>query len=91
MRNTYVAAFVAAAIAQAVAPAVWAAETADALNEIVVTGTRVANRSALDTAVPVDVVSAETLANVGVTEVSQALSVALPSYNFPPPGPHRRH
>ena len=86
MRNTYVAAFVAAAIAQAAAPAVWAAETADALNEIVVTGTRVANRSALDTAVPVDVVSAETLANVGVTEVSQALSVALPSYNFPRPG-----
>ncbi|MBI1250711.1 MAG: TonB-dependent receptor [Alphaproteobacteria bacterium] len=54
--------------------------------EIVVTGTRVANRSALSTAAPVDVISAETLSNSGVNEVSQALSVALPSFNFPRPG-----
>jgi iron complex outermembrane receptor protein len=53
---------------------------------IIVTGTRVANRSALDTAVPVDVVSADSLQNLGVTEVNQALSVALPSFNFPRPG-----
>jgi iron complex outermembrane receptor protein len=56
------------------------------LEQVVVTGTRVANRSALDTAVPVDVVSGEQLQNGGVTEVNQALSVALPSYNFPRPG-----
>ena len=56
------------------------------LEQVVVTGTRVANRSALDTAVPVDVVSAEQLQNVGVAEVNQALSVALPSFNFPRPG-----
>ena len=56
------------------------------LEAIVVTGTRVANRSATDTAVAVDVVSAEALANVGVTEVNQALSAALPSFNFPRPG-----
>jgi iron complex outermembrane receptor protein len=60
-------------------------EEAD-LAEIVVTGTRVANRSALETVSPVDVVSAETLRNVGVPEVAQALSVALPSLNFPRPG-----
>lgn len=58
----------------------------DGLREVVVTGTRVANRSTLDTAVAVDVVTGESLQNVGVTELNQALSVALPSYNFPRPG-----
>jgi iron complex outermembrane receptor protein len=56
------------------------------IEQIVVTGTRVANRSALDTAVPVDVVTGEQLQNLGVTEVSQALSVSVPSFNFPRPG-----
>jgi iron complex outermembrane recepter protein len=56
------------------------------LEQVVVTGTRVADRSALETAVPVDVVSSDALQNLGVTEVNQALSIALPSYNFPRPG-----
>jgi len=56
------------------------------LAQIVVTGTRVANRSAVDTAVPVDVVTSESLTNIGVTEVNQALSTLLPSFNFPRPG-----
>lgn len=63
-----------------------AASDLETLEQIVVTGTRVANRSVLETAVPVDVVSTEQLRNLGVTEVNQALSVALPSYNFPRPG-----
>ena len=58
----------------------------DTLEQVVVTGTRVADRSALETAVPVDVVSSDALENIGVSEVNQALSVALPSYNFPRPG-----
>ncbi len=58
----------------------------DVLEDVVVTGTRVADRSALDTAVPVDVITAETLSNLGVSEVAQALSVSLPSMNFPRPG-----
>jgi iron complex outermembrane receptor protein len=62
------------------------AKDSDTLEQVVVTGTRVANRSALDTAAPVDVVSGEQLQNLGVTEVNQALSVALPSFNFPRPG-----
>jgi len=63
------------------------AGTGDAdIEGVIVTGTRVANRSALDTAVPVDVVSGEQLQNLGVTEVSQALSVTVPSFNFPRPG-----
>lgn len=70
-----------------VAPAQEAANEDDAdMEQIIVTGTRVANRSALDTAVPVDVVSGEQLENLGVTEVSQALSVTVPSFNFPRPG-----
>ena len=45
---------------------------------VVVTGTRVPNRSALDTSAAVDIISAETLKNTGTTEMNQALSVALP-------------
>ena len=52
---------------------------------VVVTGTRVANRTALDTASPVDIISADTLKATGSTELNQALSVALPSLNFPRP------
>jgi iron complex outermembrane recepter protein len=56
------------------------------LEQIIVTGTRVENRSALETAVPVDIVTSAALENVGVVELNQALSIALPSYNFPRPG-----
>ncbi len=63
-----------------------AQESSDELGEIVITGTRVANRSSLETAVAVDVVSGESLQNGGITELNQALSVALPSFNFPRPG-----
>ena len=75
-----------AALAQTAAPA----EDSNAAT-VVVTGTRVANRTALDTAAPVDIISAETLKNSGSTEISQALSVALPSLNFPASRPDRRH
>jgi len=81
------AAIVSSVLAAAAAPAVMAAQgQKDDLENIIVTGTRVADRSATETAVPVDIVSAEALANVGVTELNQALSAALPSYNFPRPG-----
>jgi iron complex outermembrane receptor protein len=53
---------------------------------VVVTGTRVSNRSVLDTASAVDVISAKTLNNNGVTEVSESLSKVLPALNFPRPG-----
>ncbi|MDA0954149.1 MAG: TonB-dependent receptor [Proteobacteria bacterium] len=57
-----------------------------ALEEIVVTGTRVANRTNLDTTSPVDVITSESLGQSGTTELNQALSLAVPSYNFPRPG-----
>jgi iron complex outermembrane receptor protein len=69
-----------------VAPAVTAQQPQAELEQIVVTGTRVADRSATDTAVPVDVVGSAALSAVGVTELNQALSTALPSFNFPRPG-----
>jgi iron complex outermembrane receptor protein len=59
--------------------------TAGGSATVVVTGTRVANRTALDTASPVDIISADTLKTTGSTELNQALSVALPSLNFPRP------
>jgi iron complex outermembrane receptor protein len=59
---------------------------AEELEQVVVTGTRVQNRSVLETVAPVDVVNADSLMNVGTTELNQALSVALPSFNFPRPG-----
>ena len=68
-----------AALAQA-APA-----ADDSSATVVVTGTRVANRTALDTSAPVDIISADTLKNAGTTELNQALSIALPSLNFPRP------
>lgn len=61
------------------------AQAQDSTATVVVTGTRVANRTALDTASPVDIISAETLKTTGSTELNQALSVALPSLNFPRP------
>ncbi|HVJ31371.1 MAG TPA: TonB-dependent receptor plug domain-containing protein, partial [Gammaproteobacteria bacterium] len=80
-----------AALVAALGPVAAAAQDTAAprvieIEQIVVTGTRVPDRSATQTAVPVDVVSGEQIANVGVTEINQALSVMLPSFNFPRPG-----
>ncbi len=55
------------------------------VNEVVVTGTRVADRSRLDTIAPVDVLTIEALTRGGNTELAQALSTAVPSINFPRP------
>ncbi|MFP5394313.1 MAG: TonB-dependent receptor plug domain-containing protein, partial [Gammaproteobacteria bacterium] len=62
------------------------ANSGDAPPSVIVTGTRVANRTVLDTAAAVDVISAENLKQSGSTEINQALAVALPSLNFPRPG-----
>ena len=55
------------------------------LAEVVVTGTRVQERSRLDTLAPVDVVTGDALQGQGSTELAQALSTAAPSLNFPRP------
>ncbi|WP_243843520.1 TonB-dependent receptor plug domain-containing protein [Sphingomonas vulcanisoli] len=55
----------------------------DSGNEIVVTGTRTAGRSKLDSASPVDVLSAATLRQQGTTELGAALAAVAPSIDFP--------
>ena len=52
---------------------------------IIVTGTRRTDRTVADSPVPVDVISAESLANTGHTEVNRALTQEVPSFNFPQP------
>lgn len=56
-----------------------------ASDEIVVLGSRAKERTALDTAVPVDTFSGEALSTAGVVgnELGQALAIAAPSFNFP--------
>lgn len=55
------------------------------VDDIVVTGTRVPNRSRLDTLAPVDVVTSETLQQRGTTEFAAALSQTVPSLTFARP------
>ncbi|HET9398784.1 MAG TPA: TonB-dependent receptor [Sphingomicrobium sp.] len=81
-------AFASAAVAQeAPAPAEQAepAATSSDASTIVVTGTRRTDRTVADSPVPVDVISAESLANTGHTEVNRALTQEVPSFNFPQP------
>src|SRR5262245_23589508 len=58
----------------------------EAVDEVVVTGTRVASRTRLDSLAPVDVLSAESLtAGQASTELAEALANSAPSLNFPRP------
>ena len=55
------------------------------IDEVIVTGTRVAGRTRLDTIAPVDVISSETLERQGSTELAQGLSNLAPSISFSRP------
>jgi iron complex outermembrane receptor protein len=57
----------------------------DDMNEVVVTGTRVAARTRLESLAPVDVLSTETLTSQATTELAEALSNVAPSLDFPRP------
>ncbi len=71
------------AFAQQATPA---SDDATEVGEIVVTGTRTAGRSRLDSVAPVDVISGETLTRNGTgTELAAALAATAPSINFPRP------
>ncbi|WP_458390056.1 TonB-dependent receptor plug domain-containing protein [Sphingomonas sp. F9_3S_D5_B_2] len=61
------------------------ATTPTASGDIVVTGTRAPRRSRLDTASPVDVLSAASLQHQGTTELGAALATVAPSIDFPRP------
>lgn len=68
-------------------PAVSAQTPANAknLDTVIVTGTRAQDRTALESASPIDILSKQDLAKAGVLngELGQALQVLLPSLNFP--------
>src|SRR5688572_7256100 len=55
------------------------------VDQIIVTGTRVADRTRLDTVSPVDVLSEQVLSEQGTTELAEALATVAPSINFPRP------
>ncbi|PHY13315.1 TonB-dependent receptor, partial [Caulobacter sp. B11] len=55
------------------------------VDQVVVTGTRIAGRTRLDTLAPVDVVNEKALTRTGTTELAQSLSTLAPSINFPRP------
>lgn len=79
----------AAAGAQAqTAPASVANEEADSpttLDQVIVTGTRVSDRTVAESTSPIDIITPEALEATGTVELATALSRALPSLNFPRP------
>ncbi len=76
-----------AAAESADAPPAENAAPADARpeNDIIVTGTRRVDRTVADSPVPIDVISADSLTNTGLTEVNKVLNTLVPSFNFPQP------
>src|SRR5688572_11362564 len=74
------------AIALALSPALASAQDAATnLDTVIVTGTRAADRTVLESTSPVDVLSVEDIRKVGVVngELGSALQALLPSFNFP--------
>ena len=77
------AAFATSAAAQTTDPVPAVEETSG--EDIVVTGSRVAERSVADSPVPVDVIGGEALTRSGATETNRVLRDLVPSFNFPQP------
>ena len=71
-----------AAFAQDAAPS---APKASTLDTIVVTGTRVSDRTVAESTSPIDIITPEILEGTGTVELATALSRAIPSLNFPRP------
>ena len=77
-----------AVAALAALPAAQAQEArtpAATLDTVIVTGTRVANRTVAESQSPIDIISSEALQSTGSTELATALARTLPSLNFPRP------
>ena len=53
--------------------------------QIIVTGTRRTDRTVADSAVPIDVITADSLQNSGTQETNRLLTALVPSFNFPQP------
>ena len=69
------------------APVAHAQETsrsdAQPLDTLIVTGTRVADRTVAESTAPIDIITPEVLESTGTVELATALSRAVPSLNFP--------
>src|SRR5262245_2184900 len=74
------AAFAVPAIAQDAPP-----PDETSMDEVVVTGTRVATRTRYESLAPVDVLTSEALESQGTTELAEALATVAPSLDFPRP------
>jgi iron complex outermembrane receptor protein len=62
-----------------------AANAQPAGEQIVITGSRAANRTVANSPVPVDVIGADQIKNTGQTETNKILNQLVPSFNFPQP------
>lgn len=58
-------------------------ENAKTLDTLIVTGTRVADRTVAESTAPIDIITPEVLQSTGTVELATALSRAVPSLNFP--------
>ena len=76
-----VALIVALLVSPVAVPAALAQEGAEAIEEVVVVGSRRAGRTATDSPVPVDVVSGEDFDNQGTSDMDELLRNLIPSYN----------
>jgi iron complex outermembrane receptor protein len=63
----------------------WGQSSPNTLDTVIVTGTRVTDRTVAESASPIDIISPEALSATGTTELATALSRAVPSLNFPRP------
>jgi len=59
--------------------------SAQTLDTVIVTGTRVSDRTVAESTAPIDIITPEALQSTGTTELATALSRLLPSLNFPRP------
>ena len=57
--------------------------TPRALDTVIVTGTRVTDRTVAESTAPIDIITPEVLQATGTVELATALSRAVPSLNFP--------
>ena len=77
---------VAAVLASSFTPAMaQKTPSASTLDTVIVTGTRVSDRTVAESQSAIDIITPETLTATGTTELATALARALPSLNFPRP------
>ena len=57
-------------------------KTDEKIEQISILGSRVANRTATESSVPIDIIDAKSLTKGGFTELGQSLQATAPSFNF---------